>query len=284
MRKTVLCSMLTVIVAVAGVGVTADDVVVTGFEVLVGFPTTTDEAAQSGVLLMPGTLVPLALERPDEATVERSLALLTTVDKLWTTFRLDPDRVRQKGSLVTAEVGVEAPVATPDGVGVTVAATLLGCNDQAATYRIRFRQGERVLADSTVNVTRRGRAVVGGMDGEEAPYIFLLVEPDPPGVDRSTIPFVEGGELASPELIKPAIMPVYPEEARKGRVMGTVVLRLVIDENGTVVDATGLESPDPTLTVAAVEAVRQWRFRPATRRDGSPVKVVYVVTVKFALK
>ena len=53
-------------------------------------------------------------------------------------------------------------------------------HEEGATYRIVFRQDQTKLADSKLTVARGGRAVVGGMDGEAAPYVFVFVQPDPP--------------------------------------------------------------------------------------------------------
>jgi TonB family protein len=77
--------------------------------------------------------------------------------------------------------------------------------------------------------------------------------------------------------------PSYPESARKDKVQGTVVLQAVIDSDGKVVDVMAVESPDERLTVAAAEAVRTWRFRPALDADGNAIKVSYKLTIKFNL-
>jgi TonB family protein len=150
-----------------------------------------------------------------------------------------------------------------------------------ATYRIVFHQGQATLADSTVSVTRGGRAVVGGMDGEAAPYIFVIVEPDSP--DGTPLRFSEDLDISQPVAID-KVMPRYPEEARKARLTGLVVLETVIDGNGKVKGTRILDSPAPNLADAALEAIRQWRFEPARMPDGSAVEVRFVLTIKFALE
>ena len=90
-----------------------------------------------------------------------------------------------------------------------------------------------------------------------------------------------GGDVKEPVQLT-RVAPRYPEEARKNRVQGKVVLEAVIDEKGNVVRVTTLESPDPALAEAAIEAVKKWTYEPTTRK-GKPVKVRMTVTVAFRL-
>jgi TonB family protein len=74
----------------------------------------------------------------------------------------------------------------------------------------------------------------------------------------------------------------YPPLARRQRVGGVVVLRALIDENGTVQEVQVLRGvkPDLGLDAAATSAVREWRFRPATK-GGVPVKLWKTITIPF---
>ncbi|MCZ7652139.1 MAG: energy transducer TonB [Thermoanaerobaculia bacterium] len=259
--------------------------VATGFAVLVGFPAEGEPGA-TGVLLVPGTVLPLDAPAPSagerEALVPRSLALSAAVDRLWSTFRLDPARRIQRGTYRDTPLGAAVELPVPEGSGVRISATLLGFDERLATYRVVFREGERVLADTTAAVTRGGRAVVGGLDGEAAPYLFVLVEPEVPG--RAAAPRVEPGlGLREPVALR-KVPPAYPEEARKARATGIVVLEAEIGADGRVADVRVLESPSPLLTGTAVEAVRTWEFEPARDAAGRAVAVRYVVTLNFALR
>lgn len=75
----------------------------------------------------------------------------------------------------------------------------------------------------------------------------------------------------------------YTETARRAGIQGVVIIEAVIDEKGRVEDTRVLKSLPMGLDGKAVEAVRSWRFKPATR-DGKPVKVFYVLVVSFKLK
>ena len=93
-----------------------------------------------------------------------------------------------------------------------------------------------------------------------------------------------------PRLIAPVIiassraLPAYPEMARRARVEGTVILLIVISRDGTVGEVEVLRSPDPRFgfDLAAIEAVKRWRYRPGTLA-GRPVAVEARVIVEFAL-
>lgn len=77
------------------------------------------------------------------------------------------------------------------------------------------------------------------------------------------------------------VQPSYPEIARNMHLSGTVRLEAVIGTDGTIRDLEIL-SGNPILTRPAVEAVRQWRYRP-TLLNGAPVEVETYVTVNFVL-
>ncbi|HZS28960.1 MAG TPA: energy transducer TonB [Candidatus Angelobacter sp.] len=76
--------------------------------------------------------------------------------------------------------------------------------------------------------------------------------------------------------------PDYTDEARRSKFQGTVVLGLLIDKNGQVCRIT-IERPlGKGLDEEAVESVKKWRFKPATR-NGEPVAVEMKVEVSFQL-
>jgi protein TonB len=77
--------------------------------------------------------------------------------------------------------------------------------------------------------------------------------------------------------------PRYTEMARRAGVQGTVVVEAVIDETGRVTKVEIIKALPMGLDLAAVEAVRSWRFQPATLA-GRPVKVFYTLTVHFTLQ
>ena len=76
--------------------------------------------------------------------------------------------------------------------------------------------------------------------------------------------------------------PEYTEEARKAKYQGTVLLDVEIDDTGKPSDIQVVRSLGLGLDEKAVEAVRQWRFRPAMK-DDQPVQARTEVEVIFRL-
>lgn len=77
------------------------------------------------------------------------------------------------------------------------------------------------------------------------------------------------------------VQPVYPPIARQARIQGTVELRAIISKTGTI-ENLAVVGGHPMLVTSAVEAVRQWRYRPYLL-NGEPVEVETEITVNFLL-
>jgi protein TonB len=75
------------------------------------------------------------------------------------------------------------------------------------------------------------------------------------------------------------VEPVYPKIALTARVQGNVVLRAIISKTGEITDLQVL-SGHPVLVPAALEAVKQWRYRPYLL-NGEPVEIETNITVHF---
>jgi protein TonB len=90
-----------------------------------------------------------------------------------------------------------------------------------------------------------------------------------------------------PDLILPMIItqikPDYPEPLRRIRREGIVVLEAVITRTGSVQNLRLLQSAHPLFDQEAMNAVMQWKYRPATL-NGKPVAVYFTVTVSFKLR
>jgi protein TonB len=87
-----------------------------------------------------------------------------------------------------------------------------------------------------------------------------------------------GGDMQPPKLVS-SVMPVYPSVARSAGVSGRVVVQASVSATGAVV-ATKVISGPVLLRPAAVDAVRRWKYRPATL-NGTPVAVDITVTMTF---
>jgi protein TonB len=91
---------------------------------------------------------------------------------------------------------------------------------------------------------------------------------------------IGGGVSAPTVLVK--VEPEYSEEARKAKWQGTVVLSLVVDENGAAQGIKVTKSLGLGLDQKAIEAVLRWRFKPGMK-DGKPVPVMASIEVNFRL-
>jgi protein TonB len=111
------------------------------------------------------------------------------------------------------------------------------------------------------------------------------VAPPPP-------PKVEAPKPAAPQRIRvggnvqKALLvhqpkPVYPPLARQARISGTVKLNAIISKDGAIEQLT-VVSGHPLLIPAALEAVKQWRYKP-TLLNGEPVEVITQIDVNFTL-
>ena len=117
------------------------------------------------------------------------------------------------------------------------------------------------------------------IDLPDADLIFDI--PDAPPPDH-TGPLQVGGDVQAPVRVH-YIEPRYPEVARKARVQGVVIVQAIVNEDGLVDNVRVLRGLGMGLDQAAVDAVKQWRFRPATLH-GRPVPVYYNLTVNFQLQ
>jgi TonB family protein len=82
-------------------------------------------------------------------------------------------------------------------------------------------------------------------------------------------------------LLVKRVPPLYPTLALQMRVAGAVELQASINKDGSTANVQVLKG-DPLLRPAAVDAVRQWKYKPY-RLDGQPVEIVTQVTVNFVL-
>ncbi len=110
-----------------------------------------------------------------------------------------------------------------------------------------------------------------------------VAEPQPPasidGKSVTTKVKVQAG-ISSGLLVK-KVAPVYPGQARHDRIQGTVTLQAVISKTGDITDLEALSGP-MELVPSAVNAVRQWKYRPYLL-NGEPVFVETQIQVNYML-
>jgi len=90
-----------------------------------------------------------------------------------------------------------------------------------------------------------------------------------------------GGGVSPPSILY-KVEPEYSEEARKAKFQGTVLLFVIVDENGKPRDIKIIRPLGLGLDQKAVEAVEKWKFSPG-KKDGKPVAVQAQIEVNFRL-
>jgi protein TonB len=124
--------------------------------------------------------------------------------------------------------------------------------------------------------------VVGGVAGGTVGGVIGSIgsappPPPPPPPKPVGITKVSSGVMQGNLIRK--VDPPYPNMARIAHIQGDVVLQATISKQGTIENLRGV-SGHPILIQAAMEAVRQWRYRPY-ELNNEPVEVETTVTVRF---
>ena len=79
------------------------------------------------------------------------------------------------------------------------------------------------------------------------------------------------------------VIPAYPEDALKKREQGVAVVEVEYDAKGDVVDSAVLEAPSKSIGDAVVVAIKQWKFVPSKKQDGTPVSIRGKLTFYFEI-
>jgi protein TonB len=89
-----------------------------------------------------------------------------------------------------------------------------------------------------------------------------------------------GGNVQQANILR-EVTPIYPPIAKTAHIQGTVVLHAIISKDGSIEQLEYVSGP-PLLMKNAMDAVRQWRYRP-TMLNGEPVEVDTTVSVVFTI-
>jgi protein TonB len=129
--------------------------------------------------------------------------------------------------------------------------------------------------------------VVGGVPGgipggQMGGVIGGIISSTPVAVPKMNTPQrIRVSQGVSAGLLIRRVNPNYPPLARQARIQGQVILRAVISKDGSIEGLT-LVSGHPMLAPAAIDAVKQWKYKPYLL-NGEPVEVDTEVLVNFTL-
>jgi len=121
--------------------------------------------------------------------------------------------------------------------------------------------------------------VFGGIPGQGLIQSGPALPPPPP---KPAAPsrIKQGGNVTAASIITQT-RPLYPALARQARIQGNVILHAIIDKDGKVAQLEVI-SGHPLLVQSALDAVKQWRYKP-TLLNGDPVEVDTTITVTFTM-
>ena len=154
-------------------------------------------------------------------------------------------------------------------------------------YKTYLLNGEPIAVETHVQVSfmlsdkppadgSAGDAPAGPPQGGIAGTVDAATTPLPPPPQRVRI---SSGVMQG--LLTKRVNPAYPSDARDQRIQGVVLLTVIIDKEGNVSTAD-LISGHPLLAPAAIDAVRQWKYKPYLL-NGQAVEIETQVQVNFTL-
>ena len=129
--------------------------------------------------------------------------------------------------------------------------------------------------------------VVGGVPGgvpggQMGGVIGGIISSTPVAVPKVAVQRVRVSQGVTEGMVIRRVQPQYPQMAKIARVQGAVVLAAIIGKDGTIQNLHVVSTASPLLNQAAIDAVKQWRYKPYIL-NGEPVEVDTTVTVNFSL-
>ncbi|HYW40809.1 MAG TPA: energy transducer TonB [Terriglobales bacterium] len=186
------------------------------------------------------------------------------------------------------------PLTSP--AAFTPPAETQGARGHHAAVAVSNPRPEQIVAPQSIPLH-----IAANHDGDSVPTApdFPTIGTGPGRGSGDTVPGGLGDGIpmvipARPAVIKPLrvsnlgegnliyrVQPNYPSIARQARVQGTVELRAIISKAGTIENLVVVRG-HPMLAAAAIDAVRQWRYRPYLLNN-EPIEVETEITVNFVL-
>lgn len=167
------------------------------------------------------------------------------------------------------------------------------CSDEGGTMRAAsdgkattcLSSGEAVAGEAVAGQHATGlSAMASGGPGPQIDAQSLAnTKPQASGVTpQGQLPMrVRVSQEVMQGMVIAKVQPIYPPEARAARIQGSVVIAAIIGKDGNI-QSERLVSGHPLLAPAAMDAVKQWRYRPYLL-NGNPMEVDTQITVNFTL-
>jgi TonB family protein len=134
--------------------------------------------------------------------------------------------------------------------------------------------------------TSFGKTIISVTNGESATSVQQDPQPtkkDIPFVQVDEMPLFPGGDTAILKYI--AENTTYPEEAKKNKITGKVIVRFIVEKDCSVSEVTILQSVNPQIDAEAVRVIKTLpKFEKPAKNGGVPVRVFYMLPITFDLK
>ena len=205
--------------------------------------------------------------------------------------KLEPPQAMRRGSMAVSsplperkpQEPIEAPPPKPEPPPPPEQAEVVQA--PVATVAADERDHAGVLDESPVQVESRGAGAGGGVGTGSGTGIGQgrgTGIGDGEGGGTGGGPYRPGSGIEPPRLLR-EVRPDYTDEARRAGVTGEVLLEIVVRRDGSVGEVRVLQGLGRGLDARAIDAVKQWRFSPA-RRKQAPVDVLVEVAVEFRMR
>lgn len=167
------------------------------------------------------------------------------------------------------------PNATPSEYPI-----LLLRRDSQPLYDVRFVEGRSLHIFSYFAYEGGAFRYLGNFQ-VRGPSPTVWTAPQPKESETTTSRIRVGGNVMAARLTR-QVLPVYPEEAKRARIQGTVLLHAIVAKDGSLRNLQLLQG-QCWLAQAAVEAVKQWRYAPYLI-NGHPVEVDTTIQAIFNME
>jgi TonB family protein len=157
---------------------------------------------------------------------------------------------------------------------LSVANVDFGFNEAFRVVALADPEAAMARADELRHENLRAQSLV------EVGRAFLEKLPRKPEQNEQAVRVGEDGMRKSASR---TVMPLYPHEALKKREQGVAVVELVYDAKGDVINTAVLEAPSKSIGDAVVIALKQWKFVPSKKQDGTAVSVRGKLTFYFEI-
>ncbi len=229
-----------------------------------------------------GWVIPLGIELADDFSV----ALAASSDKLQVEDRSRVKQMMEDNGLQPQNVndpGIATWLATEMGMQVLILGRLDNdterLNISVTSYNVKNGSGIS-LFKVTIPLTDKIKGLIpDALVGESHDN---PAAPNGKCVFSGSLPCGPTPGYSAPKCIR-CPPPDYSQEAKDQHAQGTVVLLVVVDENGKAEDIKVGRALPYGLTRQAIQAVQKWTFQPATGPDGKPLAVRQLLEVTFHL-